>query len=224
MRTKIKFDNQYVLSRIDENISNKKSFIIQELKQIVCSATQSGDKTQEESILNDVELLKVYDKSISIHQSKNSGNGKFLEDILVEMLDENDIPYRKQVTINNSGMIVGFNVKKKCYHIIDCVIGKSIEVGNSITEFIVISCKTTCRERWTQDNWSYTLQPKLYILLTISDDYPSSTRFKENIHRKIITCIPKKNDKRIHKLKFDDIIEEINRVNIDYLIEGIQGL
>jgi hypothetical protein len=79
------------------------------------------------------------------------------------MLDLNNIPYKKQVTINKSGIIVGFNEKKgKCYHIIDFVIGENIEVGKSITEYKVI---TTCRERWTQDDWSYT---KLYILFTIS--------------------------------------------------------
>jgi len=208
MATEIKFNNEYVLSLIEENKLTKKSLIIQELKQIVDAAMQN------DSLLNDVELLKVYDKSISIHQSKNSGNGKFLEDVLAEMLDENEISYKKQVTINKSGMIVGFNVKKKCYHIIDFVIGENIEVGKSITEYDVISCKTTCRERWTQDNWSYTLKPKLYILVTISDDYPPSARFIEDIHRKIITCIPKKKDDRIYRLKYDNLIEELNRTNI----------
>ena len=99
--------------------------------------------------------------------------------------------------------------KDKCYHIIDFVIGNFIEVGKSITEYIVISCKTTCRERWTQDDWSYTFIPKLYILLTISDDYPLSIRFRENKHRKIITCIPKKKDDRIYKLNFENLIQEL---------------
>jgi hypothetical protein len=198
MSTKIKFNNQYVLSRMDENKLIKNTFIIKELKQIA-------------PLLSDVDLLHLYNKSISIHQCKNQGNGKFLEnDILVEMLDENNIPYKKQVTINKSGIIVGMNEKKgKCYHIIDFVIGESIEVGQSITEYTVISCKTTCRERWTQDDWSYTFIPKLYILLTLSDDYPPSTRFREDIKRKIITCIPKKKDDRIYKLNFENLIEEL---------------
>ena len=201
MTTETKFNNQYVLARIEENKLEKNSLIIQELKQIA-------------PLLSDLELLQLYNKSISIHQGKIQGNGNFLEnDVLVGMLDKNNISYKKQVTINKSGIIVGFNEKKgKCYHIIDFVIGESIEVGKSITEYKVISCKTTCRERWTQDDWSYTFIPKLYILLTISDDYPPSTRFREDIQRKIITCIPKKKDDRIYKLNFENLIEELEKL------------
>lgn len=162
------FNNQYVLSRIEENKISKEVKIIQELKQI-------------EPSLSDIKLLQLYNKSISIHQSKIQGNGNFLEnDILAGVLDKNNIPYKKQVTINKSGIIVGFNEKKgKCYHIIDFVIGENIELGKSITDYKVVSCKTTCRERWTQDDWSYTFPPKLYILLTISDDYPPTQRLEK---------------------------------------------
>jgi hypothetical protein len=196
---KSKFDNQYLLSRIEENKISKKLKIIQELKQITPS-------------LSDVELLQLYNKSISIHQSKIQENGYFLEnDILDKVLDKNNIPYKKQVTINKSGIIVGFNEKKgKCYHIIDFVIGENIEVGKSITEYKVVSCKTTCRERWTQDDWSYTFAPKLYILLTISNDYPPTQRFRENMKRKIITCLPKKKDDRLFKLNFENLIDELH--------------
>ena len=197
----IAFNNQYVLSRIEENKISKNLKIIQELKQIA-------------PLLSDVELLHLYNKSISIHQSKIQGNGDFLEnDILVGILDTNNIPYQKQVTINKSGIIVGFNEKKrKCYHIIDFVIGENIEVGKSITDYKVISCKTTCRERWTQDDWSYTFAPKLYILLTISDDYPPTQRFREDTKRKIITCLPKKKDDRLFKLNFEHLVDELQQL------------
>ena len=198
MSTKFKFNNQYVLSKINENKLIKNSLIIQELKQI-------------SPLLADIQLLELYNKSISIHQCKNQGNGNFLEnDILVRFLHENNISYKKQVTINKNGIIIGFNEKKvKCYHIIDFVIGENIELGKTIQDYKVISCKTTCRERWTQDDWSYTFIPKLYILLTISNDYPPSERFRENIKRKIITCIPKRKDDRIYKLNFENLIEEL---------------
>jgi hypothetical protein len=194
----VTFNNQYILSRIEENNNVKNLKIIQELKQIA-------------PLLSDVELLKLYNKSISIHQSKIQRNGDFLEnDILVGILDKNNIPYKKQVTINKSGIIVGFNIKKgKCYHIIDFVIGENIEIGKSITDYNVISCKTTCRERWTQDDWTYTFIPKLYILLTISDDYPPSARFREDAKRKIITSLPKKSDDRLYKLNFENLIDEL---------------
>ena len=99
--TTITFDNQYVLSRIEEKKNSNNLKIIQELKQIA-------------PLLSDDDLLQLYNKSISIHQSKNQGNGDFLEnDILVGVLDKNNIPYKKQVTINESGIIVGFNKKKE---------------------------------------------------------------------------------------------------------------
>ena len=197
----IPIDNQYVLSRIEENKFSKNLKIIKELKQIA-------------PLLSDDELLQLYNKSISIHQSKIQGNGDFLEnDILVGVLDKNNIPYKKQVTINESGIIVGFNKKKgKCYHIIDFVVGENIEVGKSITDYKVVSCKTTCRERWTQDDWSYTFAPTLYILLTISDDYPLSQRFREDTKRKIITCLPKKKDDRLFKLNFENLIDELQKL------------
>jgi len=197
----IPIDNQYVLSRIEENKFSKNLKIIKELNQIA-------------PLLSDDELLQLYNKSISIHQSKIQGNGDFLEnDILVGVLDKNNISYKKQVTINNSGIIVGFNKKKgKCYHIIDFVIGENIEVGKSITDYKVVSCKTTCRERWTQDDWSYTFAPTLYILLTISDDYPLSQRFREDTKRKIITCLPKKKDDRLFKLNFENLIDELQKL------------
>ena len=203
METKptITFDNQYVLSRIEEKKISKKLKIIQDLKQIA-------------PLLSDVELLQLYNKSISIHQSKIQGNGDFLEnDILVGVLDKNNISYKKQVTINKSGIIIGFNEKKrKCYHIIDFVVGENIEVGKSITDYKVVSCKTTCRERWTQDDWSYTFTPTLYILLTISDDYPPTQRFREDTKRKIITCLPKKKDDRLFKLNFENLIDELQQL------------
>lgn len=203
METKlsITFDNQYVLSRIEENKISKNLKIIQELKQIA-------------PLLSNNELLQLYNKSISIHQSKIQGNGDFLEnDILVGELDKNNISYKKQVTINESGIIVGFNEKKgKCYHIIDFVVGENIEVGKSITDYKVVSCKTTCRERWTQDDWSYTFAPTLYILLTMSDDYPPTQRFREDTKRKIITCLPKKKDNRLFKLNFENLIDELQQL------------
>jgi hypothetical protein len=197
---KIIFDNKYVLSRIEQNKISKNLKIIQELKQIA-------------PLLNDTELLELYNKSISIHQSKIQGNGNFLENvILVDILDKNNISYKKQVTINKLGIIIGFNQKKgKCFHIIDFVIGKNIEIGKSITDYKVISCKTSCRERWTQDDWSCIFIPKLYILLTISDDYPPTQRFREDRNRKIITCLPKKKDDRLFKLNFENLIDELQQ-------------
>jgi hypothetical protein len=193
----IKFDNNYVIKQINENKKNKMKKIIEELKLIYP--------------LSDNILIDLYNKSISIHQSNIQGNGNFLEnDIVASQLLANNIPFKQQVTISNDGLIVGFNEKKsKCYHIVDFVIGEDIIIGSSITEYKVVSCKTTCRERWTQDDWTFTYSPMKYILLTISDDYPTSTRFRETDKRKIITCYPKLKDDRKYKLNFENFIDEL---------------
>ena len=101
IQTTINFNNQYILSKIEENKISKNLKIIQELKKLAHS-------------LSDIKLLQLYNKSISTHQSKNKENGDFLEnDILVNILNKNNISYKTQVTINKSGIIVGFNEKKK---------------------------------------------------------------------------------------------------------------
>ena len=189
--------NDSILLKFNSQKNTLKLKIITKLKNIVPS-------------INDNDLIKLYDTSISLHQCNLQNNGNFLEnDILVNLFNNNKINYKQQVTIDKNGIIIGFNIKKKCYHIIDFVIGNEIEIGKSILLFCVISCKTTCRERWTQDNWSFTICPLKFILLTMSNDYPKSIRFRESNCRKIITCISKKKDDRIYKLNFNNLIDEI---------------
>jgi hypothetical protein len=59
--------------------------------------------------------------------------------------------------------------------------------------------------RWL-DFYIYSIK---YILLTLSNDYPSSVRFRETEQRKIITCFPKLKDDRIYKLNYEDLINKL---------------
>jgi len=199
------FDNAYVLARIEQYKQEKQNEIIQTLRPLAPS-------------LKDDELLQLYTKSISIHQKKIQGNGAFLENLLTQMLQK--IPYQQQVTIDKKGIVQGIQLKGKCYHILDFVIGEKIEVGSSITEYVVISCKTTCRERWTQDDWSFTFMPKLYLLITLSDDYPRSDRFRESPLRKIVTCCPKGKDDRLFPLNFEDVVHELTMQEVIQNLES----
>lgn len=193
------FDNNFVIQKIEEFKQNKNRALVEKIK--------------SKYLLEDDVILDIYNLSISFHQKHIQGNGDFLENtILVDVLNTNNIQYKQQVTIDKNGIIVGFNEKKKCYHIVDFVIGENIEIGKSITEYIVISCKTTCRERWTQDDWSFTYTPKKYILLTLSNDYPTTSRFRESPKRKIITCLPKIKDDRHYKLNFENLIDELQQL------------
>ena len=172
-------NDMYILNEFQNFNKNKKTEIFEELKNI---APNLPEKT----------LFLIYEKSISIRQKFVQKGGNKLEDIIEKFILNKKIEYKKQVTINEKGIIIGFNIKNKCFHIVDIVIGNNIEIGNNINNYIVLSCKKTCRERWTQDNWSLEIKPKLFILITISNDYPSSIRFQERKERIIITCNPKK--------------------------------
>ena len=185
--------NTFLTEEYAQHNLGKQKSNIQRLKQVL------PEKTEDE-------LIKIYNECVSIHQSKIQRGGEFLEKQICEFLGKNNIPFKTQVSINKEGIIVGFNIKKSVSHVVDIVIGGDIEIGKSITEFDVISCKTTCRERWTQDNWSFIHKPQLFILATLSDDYPPSKRFNECETRKIITSKPKLKEDRIFKLNFDDLL------------------
>lgn len=196
----IRCDNNYILSKVKDNKKEKDSKIINELK-----------KNPALISLSDTDLLEINKKTISLHQKYKTNNGAFLEKTIEDILKDNAIDYKTQVTIDKNGIIVGYNEKRKnCYHIADIIIG-NVEIGKSIKDYKVVSCKTTCRERWTQDNWTFEFEPMLYILLTISNDYPSSIRFRESEKRKIITCCPKKDSKddRLYKLNFENLVSEL---------------
>lgn len=187
------FDNKNILSKMRENSQSCKIKISSELCELVPSLTEE-------------QALSLYSRAISLHQKSVQGSGEFFEHLIAEELNFRKVIYTRQVSIDENGIIVSLHSTKNC-HAIDFVIQHKvpIEIGISIMNYKVISCKTTCRERWSQDNWSLKFSPALFILITNSSDYPSSRRFCENTHRKIITSIPKKKDLRIDKLGFEDL-------------------
>jgi hypothetical protein len=158
-------------------------------------------------------MNELYDVNTSIHQSLQSKGGTYFENIISDKLNNNGIPFREQVVIDDNGIIKAFNTtRNKCFHKVDFVVGENIEIGRSIEEFMVLSCKTTCRERWKQDDWSLVNKPKKYLLLTVSNDYPPSEIFQESETRKIITENPKNNDDRVYQLNYDNLISEITEL------------
>jgi hypothetical protein len=149
--------------------------------------------------MDDTMVLELYNMVVSVRQQSVCYNGKCLEDMITGLLDVKGIGYRSQVSINHDGIVM--ESRSNCHHILDIVIGDSIDPGSHISDYKVLSCKTSCRERWLQDNqWSFTHPPILYALVTLSDDYPSSERFKESDSRCIVTEKPKLRDDRIRKV------------------------
>ncbi len=190
--------NESVKQHLAENKQNKKINLM--------------DKLHEEFPGIDIyTLTQICERYESGRQSMVQNNGDCLEQYIATHLRSNNIPFLQQVTIDSNGVISGFNEKKtRCGHVIDIVVGSNIDIGNHISNHIVLSCKTTCRERWTQDDWTLKNAPSKYILITTTEDYPSSTRFAESHCRKIMTCSPKKNDERLYKLNFEELIGEVN--------------
>lgn len=164
--------------------------------------------------LNSDQLINIYDQSVSIFQKSKMSNGKMLECFIENLLGEKNLKFEKQVIVDTNGYITNLNHKKggkkpQSFHIIDILINDQIKVGDHIKDMIIVSCKTTCRERWEQDEWIKQFNPKKYILVTTSDDYPSSDKFQESESRKIITNKPKNNDSRKYKLSFNEFETEI---------------
>lgn len=157
-------------------------------------------------------LRSIYKKCISIKQGSVCETGKWLEQSICNILKDNNINYKTQVSVDEFGDITGFDVvgnKRIHMSIIDIVVGSNIEIGTNISSHIVISCKVSCRERWLQDCWTFNIKPKKYILVTLSNDYPASERFKESKTRFILTSNPKKSDSRKFKYGIDDLVKVV---------------
>ena len=149
--------------------------------------------------MDDSMVLDLHKIAVSVRQQSVSYNGRCLEEMIEGLLDLRGIGYSSQVSIDHDGIIM--EGRSKCNHILDIVVGDSIECGSHVSNYKVLSCKTSCRERWLQDNeWSLRHPPKLYALVTLSDDYPLSDRFRESDSRIIVTEKPRVHDDRIRKV------------------------
>lgn len=194
-----------------KNESNK--IIINNLRSALPSCTFSEQ-----------ELLKLYAASISTFQSGKCKNGKSFESVVENQLRINSIPFISQVAIDKCGIILGTGTTVEGHaHTLDILIGAdSIEhiKGEHISNYVVISCKTSVRERWNQDEWTFEHKPKLYVLCTLSADYPNSAKFQESVTRKIATSKPKQKDDRKYKLDLEDCL---NEVVVNYILDTIFG-
>lgn len=228
--------NQYAL-----NTDQKRNNIASEIKQ----SLKNHKANQAVLSLSDDVILKLYDTAISVRQRNVQRTGSFLEDYVSNMLLSYNILFLRQVAIDNNGFIIPthpvicrkhvdpkrkppIQKKKKkrqpkpdtSYHVVDFLI-KSNETSTHISECAVISCKSTCRERWSQDNWMLqaNLKPALYLLCILTDDYPSRTRFLEREDRKLVTAFAKEKDDRLYKMDYNDVIIEI----VDWLLQTWNG-
>ena len=154
--------------------------------------------------VSDEELSKIFSVAVSCFQSKG---GKFLERHIEGLLKEANIPFKSQPHLNCEGIFV----ESDGITIPDIVFGNP-QIGDSVTNFVVLSLKTTSRERAKLDDWTKKNPPKLFLYATLEDDYPQPKTFEEGPTRKLICATPKKRDLREFKLGFEHLINEIQKL------------
>lgn len=119
------------------------------------------------------QLMELYNKGIldiiyninkSITQSLRSQAGKSLESLVSDYLTSCSLPFSTQVYVKDN-VVSRKNKQCKGGHRLDIVIPQP-SIGDNITDFIHISCKTTLRERFYQDRY---IACKTNILVTFDD-------------------------------------------------------
>jgi hypothetical protein len=191
--------NNKIIKQLNNTATTNQNLIITTIK-------ENGNFSES---MDDKDVLDIYNLCLSIRQKLVKTNGFNFEQFISKILTKNNIPFKSQIAIDKNGTIVKCG-NKDTFHITDFVIGSKIKSGKHVSNFIVVSCKKTCRERWTQDNWTLTIKPKKFLLLTLSNDYPQSKRFNESSIRKIVTCKPKIKDDRTFTLNYDNFLDELH--------------
>jgi hypothetical protein len=139
---------------------------------------------------------------VSCFQSKG---GKGLENLVENALKSEQIPFKSQVQLDSNGIIVESNGVT----IPDIVFGDP-QIGTHISNYAVMSLKTTSRERSKLDTaWTEKHPPRLFLYATLEADYPTPEKFQESPRRKLVCGIPRKKDTREYKLGFEDIKQEL---------------
>ena len=169
-------------------------------------------KLREKNVLlsswSDEDVWKLYNDSFAVRQGMigNIGIGGWWERCIENILKENQIPYKTQVFIDPNGFVCDSCLGTR----IDIVVG-DVSLGKHISELIMISTKTSSKDRWKEDLWTLTQVPKLYVLAVINDKYPPPKTFKESSCRKILSINPKRKDDREFQLTCESLLEEIKR-------------
>lgn len=161
--------------------------------------------------LSDANLMNWYNKNVSRFQARKNKHGRELEEAVRTILARYNIPFKEQVLVcKTTGEILGKKGKKPT-HRVDFVVGRDIAPGRNISEFIVISAKTTCRDRAYQDEWmNSAVKPKLFVLLTSGSDYPSKVQFDNSDSRMIVSTAPAvRNPKTYKAIRVSKMLQEI---------------
>lgn len=92
---------------------------------------------------------EIYNVNKSITQSLRATTGKDFEKCIETILDKYNVPFSRQVKVNKDTHII--QKRSGNTHALDIVI-PPVKYGDDIDNYIVLSCKTSLRERYLQDS------------------------------------------------------------------------
>lgn len=127
------------------------------------------------------QIEDLYNKCISIRQRAVTTKGKALENAIACLLDREKIPYLAQACVNKKHQIIA---PAKGYHRHDFIIDAAI--GDSYHDKIIISCKTSLRERFLQDA---NISCKKLFMITMDPKANSKLDLLESQHKIAIIYI-----------------------------------
>ncbi len=157
-----------------------------------CLSTPMSDRNDD----FDQQLRELYDDGtlpslrathMSEMQSTRSLAGKELEVKVAKTLQEANISYGSQVTVIDSIIEKGPRKGKKRY-VVDFVVPKPT-IGTPLNDYTIISCKTTLRERISQDAHLDCKQ-----LIVVTHDAIMESKIVEDNDRSIYVYVPRSDD------------------------------
>lgn len=162
----INYDNKLIIEReLEYNIRRRNTFIryynnsINDLNKL--NITDINDKIIN-NLYDSGSLEILYNINKSITQSLRSTSGKKFELLIENILKQENISYASQVYIEND-KIIKTTSHKKNINIVDFLIPNP-KIGDSLSNYIILSCKTSLRDRTTQD---FHLKSKQTIVITL---------------------------------------------------------
>lgn len=148
-------------------------------------------------------LPQLYRSAVGAFQSKRAGVQ--LEMLIGDHLRSNGFSVYYQVGFKNGV----YTKHTEGADVVDIAIGPEPVEGAPVGDYIILSSKITSRERKKLDNWTLKTPPRAFYFLTASNDYGNPIHFAESPTRKIVTNTPRRNDTRLYKLSFRDLVTDL---------------
>lgn len=147
----------------------------------------------------DVDYAKqVYTACNSIAQRQRARRGKIFEKIIERMLEQRNIPYISQVSLDNNGVIS----QKKRGYVHDIIV--NAKIGDKLSQKIVISCKTSLRERYKQDT---KIPCRLMYMVTL-DNVECCKKYSDAGIKVVSIGTDNALEKMMQELEDDKLVEE----------------